>query len=200
MLEAIRAVHAATPGALASVAEHFEPGYFITQFPKERMTGVEARAEAERLFDAAAKKHLALVPLRAQFIERLSTLGDALSLARLGRKPKGGYPLAVVFKLLPIEAAAEVLRRTTETQAKKTPPTVGADLIAEARVNDSPLFDYFTNRAFVRSPGSTDRAVWFDFDLAAFLEAIKAPHRYFQDTQKRETAASELRGKLAALA
>lgn len=43
------------------------------------------------------------------------------------------------------------------------------------------------------------RAVWFEFDLAAFLEAIKAPHRYFQDTQKREAATARLRTKLTAL-
>lgn len=199
MLEAIRAVHAATPDTLAAVAASFEPGYFVTQFPQERMTGAEAREEAERLFESAAKKHPMLAALRVQFGERLSALGDALSLARLGRKPKGGYPLAVVFKLMPVEAVAEVLRRATETQAKKSPPIVGNDYVAEARVNDFPLFDYFTNRAFVRPPGNTDRAVWFDFDLAAFLEAIKAPHRYFQDTQKRETAAGELRKKLSAL-
>src|SRR5208282_5966156 len=56
-----------------------------------------------------------------------------------------------------------------------------------------PVFDYFTNRALFREPDNNDRAAWFDFDIAAFIEAIKAPHRYFQDALTREKAAEGLR-------
>ena len=62
-------------------------------------------------------------------------------------------------------------------------------------------FEFFTNLAFVPGEdGERDtRAVWFEFDLAAFVEAIKAPHRYFQDTIKRQEAADRISKQLAAM-
>ncbi len=61
------------------------------------------------------------------------------------------------------------------------------------------MFDYFTNLALVREAGSKGRAVWFEFDLAAFIAAIKSPHRYFQDTLTREQDAARLKEKIAAM-
>ncbi|HYG23174.1 MAG TPA: type V CRISPR-associated protein Cas12b [Verrucomicrobiae bacterium] len=199
MIAAIKAVHGASDTELETVASSFEPGYFVTQFPKERMTGVESRAEAERQFDMAAKKHTALMGLRERFCVRLAEIADGLSLARLGRRSKGAYPLAVVFKLFPIAPVAAVFREATATMAKRRPSAAGADRIAEARVDDTPVFEYFTNRVLNRDVNNDNAAVWGEFDHAAFVEAIKSPHRYFQDTQKREKAADELRTKLVAM-
>jgi hypothetical protein len=203
MLAVIRAVHEASASDLEPVAHGVEPRYFVTQFPTEQMEGNEARAEAERLFAACAKKFNGLANLQDAFRKRLDTLGTSLSLPRLGRKPKGAYPCASVFKLMPTTETWECLKQVTASQYKRAQKGIAlpstADCIADARVNDEPLFDYFTNLALVRETGSKDRAVWFDFDLAAFIEAIKSPHRYFQDTTKREQSTAQLKAKIAAM-
>ena len=206
MLTIIREIHASAASQIEAVADKLELGWFVTQMPKESMSGAEARAEAERLFKSAAKKSKALATVADKFSKQLDRLGDKLKLPILGRKPKGAYPLAVVFKLFPMPETWEAFKTSTESLRKKAeklkeaPLTIGTDFIAEARTAaDKPIFDYFTNRALVRETGKEDRAVWFDFDLAAFIEAIKSPHRYFQDTLSREAAAAKLREKLHAI-
>ena len=77
-----------------------------------------------------------------------------------------------------------------------------SDAVAESRVADQPHFDYFTNLALVSGDGDDERdtrCVWFVFDLAAFIEAIKAPRRYFEDTMKREASADRFRQQIASL-
>jgi hypothetical protein len=206
MLTTVREIHEASADELDALAGKLELGCFVTQMPKERMTGAEARTEAERLFKSAAAKAKGLAAVTDQFAKRLDQLGDQLGLPRLGRKPKGAYPLAVVFKLFPgaetweaFKSATGSLRKKAD-KAKDLPLEIAADFIAEARTqSDQPVFDYFTNRALVREPDNEDRAVWFEFDLAAFIEAIKSPHRYFQDSLAREKAAETLRKKKLAM-
>lgn len=202
MLGIIRAVHEAPASDLETIANKVELGYFVTQSPREQMYSEEAHTEAERLFEVCVKKFKLPAGLKGKFVERLDILGASLSLPRLGRKPKGSYPCAVVFKLLPCNETWECFKQVTASQYKRAQkgitPSATADYIAEARVNDEPLFDYFTNLALMREPEDKDRAVWFEFDLAAFIEAIKSPHRYFQDTIKREQAAAQLKTQIAA--
>jgi hypothetical protein len=204
MLESIREIHEADVNQIPALAEKLDLGCFVTQAPKERMVAAEARSEAERLFKSAATKVKSLNAITEDFTKHLTKLGDKLALPRLGRKPKGTYPLAVVFKLFPNAETWEAFKLTTASLRKKAdklkdaPVEIVSDFIAEVRTEaDQPLFDYFTNRALYREPNNEDRAVWFDFDLAAFIEAIKSPHRYFQDTLTREKAAEEIRKKLA---
>jgi hypothetical protein len=204
MLAMIREVHEASGDQLSAVADKLELGCFVTQMPKEQMIGAEARAEAERLFKSAAAKAKGLAAIADQFVKQLGQLGDELVLPRLGRRPKGMYPMAIVFKMFPTVETWEAFKTSTVSLRKKAdklisaPVEVAADYIAEARTDtDQPVFDYFTNRALFREKDNNDRAVWFDFDLAAFIEAIKAPHRFFQDTLAREKAADTLRKQLA---
>jgi len=204
MLQAIREIHEADASQISALADGLNLGCFVTQSPKERMVGAEARSEAERLFKSAAAKAKSLNAVAEQFTKHLDKLGDQLALPRLGRKPKGAYPLAVVFKLFPTAEAWEAFKVASASLRKKAdklkdaPSEFAPDFIAEARTEaDEPVFDYFTNCVLFREPGNEDRAVWFDFDLAAFIEAIKSPHRYFQDTLTREKAAEVLRKKLA---
>ena len=206
MLTIIREIHEAAASQIEAVAEKLELGWFVTQMPKESMSGAEARAEAERLFKSASSKSKALAVVADKFSKQLDKLGDKLKLPILGRKPKGAYPLAVVFKLFPVPETWEAFKTNTENLRKKAeklkeaPLKIGTDFIAEARTAaDQPIFDYFTNRTLVRETGKEKRAVWFEFDLAAFIEAIKSPHRYFQDTLSREAAAAKLREKLHAI-
>ncbi len=206
MLTIIREIHEAAASQIEAVTEKLELGWFVTQMPKESMSGVEARAEAERLFKSASAKSKTLAAVADKYSKQLDKLGDKLKLPILGRKPKGAYPLAVVFKLFPAPETWEAFKTNTESLRKKAdklkeaPPKIRTDFIAEARTTaDQPIFEYFTNRALIREIGKEDRAVWFDFDLAAFIEAIKSPHRYFQDTLSREAAAAKLREKLNAI-
>ncbi|HEY5296599.1 MAG TPA: type V CRISPR-associated protein Cas12b [Verrucomicrobiae bacterium] len=206
MLAIIREIHEASGAQVAAVAEKLELGWFVTQMPKESMNGAKARSEAERLFKSASAKEKGLAAIADKFSNRLNQLGDKLKLPCLGRKPKGAYPLAVVFKLFPMPETLAAFKTNTESLRKKaeklkdSPLEIGTDFVAEARTaDDQPVFDYFTNRALIRENGREDRAVWFDFDLAAFIEAIKSPHRYLQDTLSREAAATKLREKLHAI-
>ena len=206
MLAIIGEIHNASAQDIEAVAEHLELGCFVTQMPKETMTGVEARTEAERLFKAAASKAKGLIAVADRFANRLNQLGDKLALPCLGRKPKGVYPLAVVFRLLPMPETWEAFKSATESLRKKaektkdSPVELANDFIAEVRTTaDEPVFDYFSNRTLFRESDNDDRAVWFDFDLAAFIEAIKAPHRFFRDSLERETAANLLRRKKLAM-
>ena len=206
MLTIIREIHEASASQIHAIAEKLELGCFVTQMPKESMSGAEARAEAERLFKSASTKTKGLAAVTEDFSKQLDHLGNKLKLPILGRKPKGAYPLAVVFKLFPAPETWEAFKSNTESLRKKaeklkeSPLEIGHDFIAEARTaGDQPIFDYFTNLVLIRENGNEDRAVWFDFDLAAFIEAIKSPHRYFQDTLSREAAAAKLREKLHAI-
>jgi len=204
MLMAVRELHEAEADQIASLAAKLNLGCFVTQAPKDKILGAEARKEAERLFKSAAVKAEGLDGVLEGFTQHLNQLGDQLTLPRLGRKPKGAYPMAVVFKIFPVTETWEAFKRTTLSLRKKadklkdTPPERTADFIAEVRTDaDQPVFDYFTNLVLVRKANSKDRAVWFEFDLAAFIEAIKSPHRYFQDTLTREKAAESIRKRLA---
>jgi hypothetical protein len=206
MLMAILEIHQASADQISAIAKQLDLGCFVTQSPKDQIGGAEARTEAERLFKSAAAKAKSLTAITDNYAKHLDQLGDQLRLPRLGRKPKGAYPLAVVFKLFPtsetweaFKAATVSLRRKAD-KLKAAPVEIAADCIAEVRTDaDQPVFDYFTNRVLFREPDNKDRAVWFDFDLAAFIEAIKSPHRFFQDTLTREKSAAEIREKLAAM-
>lgn len=206
MLSMVCKIHDASARQLTSVAEKLELGYFVTQMPKERFKGREAHLEAERLFKSAFAKVKDLTTIDKKFNKQLDKIGEKLILPRLGRKPKGVYPLAAVFKILPVPETWEAFKNATESLRKKaekkkgTSADVTTDFIAEARTkSDRPVFDYFTNRIFLREPNNDDRAVWFDFDLAAFMEAIKTPHRYYQDTLAREKDAEALRKHKSAM-
>jgi hypothetical protein len=206
MLTSILKVHGASTSQFAAVAEGLELGWFVAQMPRKTLSGAEARAEAERLFISASTKSKGLVAIADKYSKRLDHLGDQLKLPYLGRKPKGAYPLAAIFKLFPTPETWEAFKATTESFCKKAeklknfPLEIGTDFIAEARTAaDQPIFDYFTNLVLIRESDRENRAVWFDFDLAAFIEAVKSPHRYFQDALSREAAAAKLREKLHAI-
>jgi len=206
MLTTILDVHRASASHLAALAEGLPLGCFVAQMPARTLTGATARAEAERLFVSASARAKGLLAVADEYSKRLDQLGGQLKLPHLGRKPKGAYPLAVVFKLFPTPETWEAFKAATEGICKKaeklknSPLEIGADFIAEARTAaDQPIFDYFTNRALIRESDRENRAVWFDFDLAAFIEAVKSPHRYFQDALVREAAAAKLRATLHAI-
>ncbi len=199
MLPAVQQLHNHIGSDWNKVASKFDPGWFITRMPDKLLQGRHALKEALKRFEMVCEDEPSLKEHAQSFEEALRQQGDALSVHTPGRKVKGPYSLAVVFKLWPCAATAEALKRATLHLLNETPPELASDPIFAARVNDAPLFDYFTNWVFERTAGDENQAAWKEFDIAAFLEAIKAPHRYFQDTQKREAAADLLREQIAAM-
>jgi hypothetical protein len=175
--------------------------FFLTQPSTEVLEGEDAIKELRQKFSKAAAKFVELKSVSAGFEKFLTDHSSTLKIPPPGRKPSGLYPFAVVFKFYPCEESLRAFLQATKTLVDAKDKTAIADVIADARVGDQPHFDFFTNLALVPGDeGERDtRAVWFEFDLAAFVEAIKAPHRYFQDTIKREDAAERLSKQIAAM-
>jgi len=175
--------------------------YFLTQPSSEVLEGADAVKELRQKFSKAAAKFVVLKSVSAGFEEFLTDHSLTLKIPPTGRKPSGLYPFAAVFKFYPCEESLRAFLLATKTLADAKDKAAIADVIADARVGDQPHFEFFTNLALVPGDnGERDtRAVWFEFDLAAFVEAIKAPHRYFQDTIKREDAADRLSKQIDAM-
>ena len=183
-------------------APSLDLGLFLTQPPKEHVDGAGAAKMLRDYFAKASKKFSELKSVKAAFEESLTQRGGELSVPSPGRKPSGLYPIAAVFKFLPSPETLAAFRKATQTLADAKDKELVTDAVADARVDDQPHFDYFTNLALVSGDGDGERdtrAVWFEFDLAAFVEAIKAPRRYIEDTMKREAAAECLRQQIAAM-
>ncbi|MFA5159953.1 MAG: type V CRISPR-associated protein Cas12b [Candidatus Omnitrophota bacterium] len=206
MLKSIRRVHEAKNNNFKKIAVEMNVGYFLTQPPKNDLTGDEAIKEAEHQFEAVMRRSVSLEKIEDSFKSRIHQEGKKLKVPNLGRKPKGAYPFALVFKLFPTPETWKAFKDVTAGSYKRalkqtaSTPKVTRDFIAEARTEqDEPIFDYFTNFSLVRQADDKNHAVWFEFDLAAFIEAIQAPHRYYQDTLKREKMAEFLRKKKLAM-
>lgn len=197
----VRRFHQLPEAEALKAAASLNLGLFLTQPPTEFLEGPDAVKELRKKFSKAATKFSELKAVSAEFEKYLTAHSATLRVPPPGRKPSGLYPLAAVFKFFPCAESLRAFLQATKTLADAKEKAVIADDIADARVDDQPHFDFFTNLAFVPGEdGERDtRAVWFEFDLAAFVEAIKAPHRYFQDTIKREAAADRLRQQIAAM-
>jgi hypothetical protein len=197
--------------------DDFDPGLFV-QRQGARVTGKDAAKKLRGYFKKVAEAYPDVAKLEEKFESWLSGLPESYGFIPAGKRYQKEYPAAVLFKEWgqdkPIADAfadtCEPLAEKGDIQILETDPLKDARTKADAR-----HFDYFTNVAFApattitEAPRDTEngdndaeeasRAVWFEFDLAAFLEAVKAPHRYFQDTQAREAAADKLRDELTAM-
>src|ERR1043166_6952137 len=188
------------PNALKQ-ADTLNLDLFLTQPATGVLEGSDAAKELRKKFSKAAAKHAELKAVSVDFEKFLAAHIATLRVPPPGRKPSGIYPVAAVFKFFPCVQSLHALLQATKTLADAKDKTAVADAIADARVSDQPHFDYFTNLALVSGDdgGRETRAVWVEFDLAAFVEAIKAPHRYFQDTLKRQESANSLRKQIPAM-
>jgi hypothetical protein len=153
-------------------------------------------------FAKASSRFSELKDAEDAFEDFLTVQPDRLEVPLLGRKPSGLYPVAAVFKFFPTAETLAAFRKATKALAEAKDRKLAQDAIAESRVEDQPHFDYFSNLAFDSRDGDDERdtrAVWFEFDLAAFVEAIKAPRRFLEDTLEREKAADHLRQDIRAM-
>lgn len=196
--QAIRRFHEWPPAEALKQAASLDLGLFLTQFPKELVDGPEAAKMMQGYFAKVSAKQTELKSVREAFEAFIKANSNTLTIPAPGRKPSGLYPVAAIFKIFPVAETLAAFLAATKTLAEARDKAVVTDAVAEARVDDQPHFDYFSNLALV-SDDSDTRAVWFEFDLAAFIEAIKAPRRYFEDTLSREAAANRLRQQIAAI-
>lgn len=200
--QVVRSFHQWPDDTALERAAALDLGLFLTKPPKDFAVGENAKQMLNDYFVKGLKKFPELQPVAAAFNEFVANQMDALRIPSPGRKPSGLYPLAAVFRYFPTPETLRVFRAATKTLAEAKDKALVADAVAESRVADQPHFDYFTNLAFVsgRDAERPDtRAVWFEFDLAAFIEAVKAPRRYFEDTLKREATADSLRQQISAM-
>jgi hypothetical protein len=164
--------------------------------PTQAYSGEKAAKRLRNCFDATVKKFPALRAIRENFeheIARLLASDPAALQMPKGNKPPSLFHVVSVFKHLPrretweavVKSSASLLKREIHAEAKSDP-------LFDVRIDGVPPFDYFSNLAFVSSGKPKAQGVWFEFDLMAFVEALKSPHRYYQDTQKREAEAEKL--------
>ncbi len=197
----VRKFHQMLPQEALKEAAGLNLGLFLTQPSTEFLEGTGAVKELQQKFSKAVANFPELKMVASGFKTFLAANSTTLKIPPTGRKPSGLYPVATVFKFYPCEESLRAFLQATKTLANTKDKTAIADAIAEARVDDQPHFNFFTNLALVSGDdGECDtRAVWFEFDLAAFVEAIKAPHRYFQDTIKRTETAGRLTKQIASM-
>jgi hypothetical protein len=200
--QTVRQFHQLSESEALDKAPSLDLGLFLTQPPIKFAEGADA-AQMLRDYHAKASKRFAELNSVVDEFEKFVIDGtDTLKIPSPGRKPSGLYPVAALFKYFsrPQTLAAFLAVTKSLAEAKDKEPV--SDAIAESRVGDQPHFDYFTNLALAcgESDGERDtRAIWFEFDLAAFIEAIKAPRRYFEDTINRKAAADRFRRQITAM-
>ncbi|MDA8162399.1 MAG: type V CRISPR-associated protein Cas12b [Desulfobacteraceae bacterium] len=208
MNEIIIKVHECGGDDFDGLAGIVDPGFFLTNYPAEEKQHAEegtVKLAMKYFDDLIRKKHPEWQSFRDEFKAAVEEKARKYPLRDPGRKTKGAFPYAVIFRYCPSKEIWEAFKKSTQSiyKAAKKGQNTGsatADPLAILRVDDEPPFDYFSNITMVGSPGGKEkRAVWFEYDLAAFVEAIKSPHRFYQDTQKRKEAITELRKKLEAM-
>ena len=208
----------ATDETLALVADNVDLRCFFRTPPtKPDYTGAEAITRLLECFDGIAKPKKArgksakvkparfpkLAVMRTQFEaelkRQLAVATERLRVPNANKPPAEMAPVAV-FKFLPCAETWEACKDAVASVLKrKVDRSLASDPISSVR-SGGIVFDYFTNQTCVDPVGTKrSQAVWFEFDLAAFIEAIKSPHRYYQDTQSRDGGARKVREKLHAI-
>ncbi|MEK7722595.1 MAG: type V CRISPR-associated protein Cas12b, partial [Elusimicrobiota bacterium] len=202
----IKEIHSAGASDLGLLAEKIDPYQFVKCRPAAAPPDYKVTVqEGMKQFENLAKKNSSWGKYRADFEEVLRQRANKFPLYKLGHRPTGAFSYAVVFRYLPFDEVWEALKaktrgefRAAERAARDgTDTKVHADNINALRVangNKNPC-EYFTN--VVMNKKKDIRAVWFEFDLAAFIEAIMSPHRYYEDTQKREVMVKEISNKIS---
>ncbi len=204
----VRRILEATPETLPKIAAEIDLKCFYRTPPtKPDYAGEKAHKRLLDCFDGITKprkqrpaRYPQLLEFRAEFeaeLKRLLSLEPDKLRVPDAKKPPGEMAPTAVFKFLPCVETWEVCKTAVAGVIKRTVlENAEPDPLAEVR-SGGIVFDYFTNRACIRPKGEKPtRAVWFEFDLAAFMEAIGKPHRYFQDTQTRLKERAKLGNKL----
>ena len=213
------------------LAKHFRPALFVQsrklvqgEAAKQGLLAAFALAvkfqndtKNAKHFDASAR----LASIEDKFKKHLESLPPQITVNLAAGKHQKEYRFAALLRAWPEQPAIvrSFLIITKKLADDKDLEVVAFDPLKDARTDDDkPVFDYFTNIAFI-APAATEkniaedpkaaqeeegedeeanenRARWFEFDKAAFVEALKAPHRYFQDTLERDKERAKLKARL----
>lgn len=203
--DAILAIHQAKNlNELSKAVDLLDPFNFLTKYPENKLSFNEFAKLAQKYFDKICKKHPGLEKYRQELTQK--SVKDDLLLSP-GRKTKSSFPYALILKLMPKMEIAEIFKQITESEYKKISKDNNASSnIVQAEENafeklrfennNKNPFEYFTN--IVMKKGKS-RAVWFEFDKMAFIEAINYPHRFYEDTKRRNEEAKELEKMISAM-
>lgn len=216
-------LHLSTTADFVKLSSELVPANFMTKERGELLIGKEAVRFFVEYANAIAPKADAHTGARtecAQYVRRLRKEQKIkkFEFRKPGAKVRLEYKAAKVFKEVPCPGVAAIFRQKTETLAKrKHVPILAHDALADGRVEGRPYFDYFANISFIAPPkvepakakkrkqeqdvedddeAEQNRSHWFEFDLAAFVEAFKAPHRYCRDTIKRNDEREKLQSRI----
>jgi len=195
-----RRFHEYPAADLKALAAEFSPSLFVQS--AKIATGREAKDCLTEYFETALDRAPELSGLRDRWLAYVANVDAATPVEVAAKRYQSEFPLAVLFKHWPDvgEVVAAFKRATIRLAIGKDVESLANDPLRELRTPaDLKAFDYFTNQALFREPSDKERAAWFEFDLAAFVEAIKSPHRYFQDSLTRQEAAQRLRLQRAAM-
>ena len=197
-----RKVRGATDETWQAVANELDIDVFL-RTPPDPAKAYRGEPALERLrdcFESSAERFPALSERKADFLaainRRVENAPRELIMPK-GNKPPSVFHAMAVFKYFPCAETHAAAVRASDNLLQRTPENVTSDPLFDVRVSGIPPFEFFANLALEGSRKQKAQGVWFEFDLMAFVEALKAPHRYYQDTQKRERAAKNLRIELA---
>lgn len=197
--EIARTIHGASQSEWFGLARQMDLGTFATRYPSEWTSGDAAQDDAREQFNKLLTKHPNLSAHIECFEDALREF-EALKLPKFGRKPRTAYPYAVVFHVWPSAESWSLFTKAARTLIDEKDISIDQDPFEKARGGAGPLFEYFTNRiSGVSGESNATRAMWFEFDIAASVEALKAPHRYRVDTLARQQRIEELDGRIAAV-
>lgn len=203
-------VHECDEGMLSELLDIIDPGFFLTKYPREekQLNTEDTVKLAEKYFNALAAdkhgkkaKHPEWLTFKDGFIAAVKEKAEKYPLRDPGRKPKGSFPYAIILRYFPRKEVWDAFKKVTKNDYKSTRRDEGTvDPFSLLRIDGEAPFDYFSNIVIQRGPNSKSRAAWFEYDLAAFIESIKYPHRFYQDTISRQKTVAELKDTLAIIA
>ncbi len=147
---------------------------FKTSPERKTWTGDQTRAEIKSRFKSLLADAPELQREVAEFDEWLEKLPADFCVASPGKKPQGDFDAALLLALRPSSAGLrQVFVRKTKWRRDHEPELVENDAVADARVDDIPVFPFLTN--LVCSPHNPKKpsfAVWPDFEKLAFIEVF----------------------------
>jgi len=174
---------------------------FVTRPPKQGDFVKDPVKYLTGYMNSAANEFPVLASLRTAFEQYIKKQAQTLKIASLGRRPTKQYRIALLFKYFPCTETYQAFLHATKALANAKEKQYKNDAVAAARVDGHPHFEYFTNLVFksaLKDKHKT-RAVWFEYDLAAFIEAMKSAQRHYKDTEVRRKIAEDIREKITAM-
>ena len=170
---------------------------FKTSPERKNWTARQTRDEIKSRFESLLSEAPELQTEVSDFNEWLTKLPADFCVASPGKKPQGDFDAALLFALRPNSAALkQVFIRKTKWRRENSPEIVENDAVADARVDDIPVFPFLTNLVCIPSnPKKPSFAVWPDFEKLAFIEVFTKIGQLCLEHRRRTTELLDLNQK-----